>query len=62
MAKIIKITQGPRRGPQEYVRYCPNCRGDLRVPEPKEKPNRYQCCVCEREFEIIDLYIELATE
>jgi len=63
MGKIIRKPgrSVPNSEPQEYVRYCPNCRGDLCVPKP-EKPHRYQCGVCEREFEINDLYVEYAIQ
>jgi hypothetical protein len=60
MAKIIRkpLRPVPTQEKQDYVRYCPNCRGDLRIPSPAEKPHRYQCGVCEREFEVNDLYME----
>ncbi len=66
MAKITRATKGPKTGPQKYVKYCPNCRGDIRSVKarkhPAEMAHSYQCDVCGREFEINDLYIELAIE
>jgi transposase-like protein len=71
MGKIIRkpresVPIKGKKGKQEYVRYCPNCKGDIRpVPannQHVETSHRYKCGVCEREFEINDLYVEYAIQ
>ena len=50
---------GPQTGPQIHVKYCPNCRGDLRpvasANHPPESSHRYVCQVCDRTFEINEM-------
>jgi len=41
----------PTSGQQLMVKYCPNCKGDLRIIDP-EKPHCYKCDVCDWRFEI----------
>ena len=51
--------RGPKSGPQQRVKYCPNCRGDLRpVASNKraaEESHSYGCQVCDWVFEINEL-------
>lgn len=57
MTKVAK--KGPRPGPQLRVKYCPNCKGDIRpVANRKKKESEahsYQCDVCDWIFEINEL-------
>lgn len=50
---------GPRTGAQEHVKYCPNCRGDLRPTQSKKQPaetsHSYQCDTCDWVFEINEI-------
>jgi len=43
----------------EHIKYCPNCRGDIRRIKSKNKPSgsssKFRCDTCRREFEIGDL-------
>lgn len=49
-------TTGPTPGVQPNVKYCPNCRGDIRpVPSrnnPADTSHTYVCQVCDYRFEI----------
>ena len=42
-----------------YIKYCPNCKGDLRRVASNQKSEKssakFRCDVCGREFEIVDL-------
>jgi hypothetical protein len=53
------LRHGPRAGSQDYVKYCPNCKGDLRSiasrNRPPEESHSYQCDTCGRVFEINEL-------
>ncbi len=54
----ITATGGPRSGPQERVKYCPNCKGNLRAgagKAPPETSHSYRCDVCDWVYEINEL-------
>lgn len=42
-------------GIQVKVKYCPNCKGDIRPIPSKKKKNdshKYKCDVCKTEYEV----------
>jgi transposase-like protein len=51
--------QVPKPGPQDYVKYCPNCKGDLKttksIKKSAKESHRYKCDTCNRTFEINEL-------
>lgn len=51
--------RGPKAGRQQYVKYCPNCKGDLRAvasnKRTAEESHSYSCQVCDWVFEINEL-------
>ncbi len=58
MSKVAK--RGPKSGPQPRVKYCPNCKGDIRPVSSHNKKadeaHSYQCDVCNLIFEINELF------
>ena len=50
------IQKGPQSGPQPNVKYCPNCKGDIRPirshNKKRDEAHSYQCDVCDKVFEI----------
>lgn len=52
------MASSPQSGHQVFIKYCPNCKGDLRAVASQNQSvrdtHRYRCDVCTREFEVND--------